>query len=65
MTEQDQSSFYDLLDKYNEGVEPIENWLTEDLVRVVELIDAELQRRDFEREFRSPFDYVETDDDAY
>lgn len=54
-----QDSFYDILDRYNTGIDPLENWLTEDLVHVVELIDAELQRRDFEREFRSPFDRVE------
>lgn len=40
-----QLTFYDLIDKYNQGVEPLDNWTTADLVRMVEAIDEELQQR--------------------
>jgi hypothetical protein len=37
--------FYDLLDKYNNGVEPLSNWITVDLIALLDAIDAELQNR--------------------
>lgn len=40
-----QDRFYDLMDKYNSGIEPLESWETRDLVRLIEIADAELQGR--------------------
>jgi hypothetical protein len=40
-----QNEFDDLLDKYNQGHEPLENWITTDLVKLIDAIDAELQNR--------------------
>lgn len=37
--------FYDLLDKYGNAPEPLENWTTEDLLKLIEAVDAELQNR--------------------
>jgi hypothetical protein len=41
----EQVTFYDLIDKYNQGIEPLENWTTVDLVALIDAVDAELQRR--------------------
>jgi len=35
----------EIFDKYNAGIEPLDNWATEDLVELVELLDQELQSR--------------------
>lgn len=40
-----QDEFYALLDKYNNAIEPLENWTTVDLVRLIDAVDAELQNR--------------------
>lgn len=40
-----QNDFYDLLDKYNKGLEPLENWITADLVKLIDAADTELQNR--------------------
>ena len=40
-----QESFDSILDRYNSGVEPLENWLTADIVNAIRLLDAELQAR--------------------
>ena len=42
-----QMEFYALLDSYNQGIEPLENWTTEDLVKLATLIDTEIQNREF------------------
>lgn len=39
------NEFYDLLDKYSNGVEPLSNWTTVDLVKAIDAFDAELQNR--------------------
>lgn len=39
------TTFYDLLDKYSNGIEPISNWITEDLIKLMDAIDSELQNR--------------------
>ena len=39
------NEFYALLDKYGNAPEPLSNWITEDLIRLMEAIDAELQER--------------------
>ncbi len=41
----EQERIYQILDEYNSGVEPIENWGTNDIVEMIRLLDAELQRR--------------------
>jgi hypothetical protein len=41
----EQTVFFDLLDKYNNGVEPLNNWITEDLIKLLDAIDMELQNR--------------------
>lgn len=38
-------AFYAIMDDYNSGVEPLENWATGDIVRLINVLDAELQRR--------------------
>jgi hypothetical protein len=40
-----QNEFFDLLDKYGNLPEPLENWTTEDLIRLMDAIDMELQNR--------------------
>lgn len=40
-----QNKFYDLLDRYNNGTEPLANWTTADLVALIDAADAELQNR--------------------
>lgn len=40
-----QGRFYELMDKYNSGTEPLSSWETRDLVRLVQIADAELQNR--------------------
>lgn len=52
-------SFYNLLDKYNAGVEPISNWTTEDLVKLIDVVDAELQNR------TPPDSTYQSDDNEY
>ncbi len=42
-----QMEFYALLDSYNQGIEPLENWTTEDLVKLAVLIDTEIQNREY------------------
>jgi hypothetical protein len=52
------TEFSELLDTYNGGVEPLESWTTRDIVRLVELGDAELQRRAFEKEFEPFYEVI-------
>lgn len=40
-----QDRFYVLLDKYNMGDEPLENWDTRDLSELESIVNAELQDR--------------------
>lgn len=40
-----QTAFDVTLDKYTQGLEPMESWAEEDLVRVRNAIDVELQER--------------------
>lgn len=42
-------AYYEVLDRYND-VEPLESWLTADLVTMIRLMDAELQRRHHEND---------------
>lgn len=42
---QNQYVFDDLLDKYNAGNEPLSGWLTEDLLKLMDAADRELQQR--------------------
>jgi hypothetical protein len=41
-----QDTFYDILNKYNNAIEPLENWLTEDIVAAICVLDTELQQRE-------------------
>lgn len=43
-----QDTFDSLLDSYNAGNEPLENWRTEDLIKLLDAIDRELQNRNQE-----------------
>ena len=45
MLPQWQFTFDSLLQQYNSGHEPLENWTTEDLVKLLDSIDRELQSR--------------------
>jgi hypothetical protein len=52
------------MDRYNDGIEPLQNWATEDLVELETLVNAELQdryrREDDEKEYFGNY-RVETD----
>lgn len=37
--------FDELMDKYNDGMEVLQNWTTPDLIRLSRVVDAELQVR--------------------
>lgn len=39
------NEFFKLLDKYGNYPEPFGNWTTEDLIKLMDAIDAELQDR--------------------
>lgn len=45
-----QTVFDGLLEDYLQGNEPLESWDTEDLVRMLDAIDRELQNRNLQRE---------------
>jgi hypothetical protein len=45
MTNKHVEDFYSLLDKYNNGIEPLSNWTTADLVALIDAADTELQNR--------------------
>lgn len=45
MSDLNQDRLYALLDAYNGGTEPLQNWDTQDLVTLQLIVDAELQRR--------------------
>lgn len=40
-----QQTFDELMDKYNSGIEPLENWTTVDIVKLIDAADTELQNR--------------------
>ena len=40
-----QQTFDELMDKYNSGIEPLENWTTTDIVKLIDAADTELQNR--------------------
>lgn len=42
-----QDRFYALLDAYQNGVEPLENWDTQDLSELQDIVNAELQDRHY------------------
>lgn len=44
-TSDSSGAFYALLDKYGNLPEPLCNWITEDLIKLMDAIDMELQDR--------------------
>lgn len=50
--------FTDIAQKYTGGIEPLDNWDTEDVVKMIDLLDAELQRREYEKAFPPFYDIV-------
>lgn len=61
-----QETFYEILDKYNAAIEPLENWLAEDIVALIGVLDCELQQREAtvrDMQENPPHDYMECDDD--
>lgn len=38
--------FYELVERYNRFIEPLENWSTDDLISLQMVLYAELQERD-------------------
>lgn len=40
-----QVKFDELIDKYSNGLEPLQNWITEDLIALQTAIDGELMDR--------------------
>jgi hypothetical protein len=42
-----QDRFYALLDAYSDGTEPLENWDTQDLSDLQDIVNAELQDRHY------------------
>lgn len=57
-----QEVFYSLMDKYNSGVEPLQNWTTVDIVALIDASDAELQNR--APPDSVPFDNYDSHDNA-
>lgn len=51
-----QITFDELLDKHNQGSEPLECWTTEDLTRLLDAVDRELQARNQETDEESADD---------
>lgn len=43
MTHEDK--FDELVQRYNRFIEPLENWATQDIVELIEVLDCELQQR--------------------
>ena len=41
-----EEKFYEVLAKYNNGIEPLRNWNSDDLLELQEAIEAELEARD-------------------
>ncbi len=67
-----QDTFDALLERYNSGIEPLENWTTADLVKLIDAADSELQNRappDSDPsqiyEINQAFPQVEISDDDY
>lgn len=58
----EQDTFDGIIDRYNAGVEPLENWATADIVEAVRLLDAELQRRYDDRPVHTVEEIEEEDD---
>lgn len=59
-----QHVFDRVLEHYNEGIEPLENWDTADLVALGHAIDAELQARaDMEQAIGEREEEVASEDD--
>lgn len=64
MTTDDQDELYQLLDKYNQMIEPLESWQTADISKLIGLLDAELQRRyDETRHFTEALSQLEDFDE--
>jgi hypothetical protein len=40
-----EDKFAELVERYNRFIEPLENWVTEDIVALIEVLDCELQQR--------------------
>lgn len=57
--------FYGLLDKYGSLPAPLEGWTTADLVRLIDIIDGELQNRAPPDSSPAPVFHMEISDDDY
>lgn len=40
-----EDKFWELVERYNRFIEPLENWATQDIVELIEVLDCELQQR--------------------
>jgi len=61
-----QEEFYALLDKYNQGTEPLSSWESFDLARLEQIIDAELAERgnNLAAQFKFIGEYGGSDDES-
>lgn len=41
-----EDKFGELVERYNRFIEPLENWATQDIVELIEVLDCELQQRE-------------------
>jgi hypothetical protein len=59
-----QITFDELMEKYNSGIEPLENWTTADIVKLIDAADTELQNRaPPDSSYDVPTGTIESDDD--
>lgn len=59
-----QQTFDELMEKYNSGIEPLENWTTADIVKLIDAADTELQNRaPPDSSYDVPMGTIESDDD--
>ena len=56
-------TFYELLERYNTGIEPLENWTTENLLDLQVVIRAELEARD--RRVQNEYFDDQAEDDGF
>ena len=52
VTKKLQDTFDAILSKYNSAIEPLESWLSMDIVALINVLDAELQQRAYTHDQR-------------
>jgi hypothetical protein len=58
-----QLSFDELLEMYTGGREPLENWATDDLIKLLDAVDNELQQRGRDGSYAEEDDVPQTEEE--